>query len=74
MKGVSEMNLTQDAKICQVTETTIIIGVDIASETHYARAFDWRGVELGKVFIFGNSAEGFHSFSVWVSELATTAS
>jgi len=65
------MNLTQDAKICQVTETTIIVGVDIASETHYARAFDWRGVELGKVFIFGNSAEGFRSFSMWVSELAS---
>ena len=64
------MNLTQDAKICQVTDTTIIIGVDIASETHYARAFDWREIELGKVFIFGNSAEGFYGFSNWISELA----
>ena len=64
------MNLTQDAKICQVTEQTIIIGVDIASETHYARAFDWRGIELGTVYIFENSAEGFHSFSNWMSDLA----
>ena len=64
------MNLTQDAKICQVTEQTIVIGVDIASETHYARAFDWRGIELGNVFIFGNSAEGFQSFTNWFSELA----
>ena len=64
------MSVTQDTKICQVTDSTIIIGVDIASETHYARAFDWRGIELGKVFIFENSAEGFRSFSEWVSVLA----
>ena len=67
------MNLTQDAKICQVTEDTIIIGVDIASETHYARAFDWRGKELGSVKIFGNSAEGFYGFTSWVSELSKKA-
>jgi len=67
------MNLTQDAKICQVTEDTIIIGVDIASETHYARAFDWRGKELGNVYIFGNSAEGFYGFTSWMSELARKA-
>ena len=67
------MSVTQDAKICQVTEGTIIIGVDIASEIHYARAFDWRGIELGKVFSFENSAEGFHRFSVWSSELAAKA-
>jgi transposase len=64
------MSVTQDAKICQVTEATIIVGVDIASETHYARAFDWRGVELGKVFSFGNSAEGFRSFTARISELS----
>ena len=63
------MSVTQDAKICQVTEGTVIIGVDIASETHYARAFDWRGVELGKTCSFENSAEGFHNFSAWMAKL-----
>jgi len=67
------MSVTQDVKICQVTEDSIVIGVDIASETHYARAFDWRGIELGKVFMFENSAEGFRSFSAWMSELAAKA-
>jgi transposase len=65
------MNLTQNSKICQVTEQTIIVGIDIASETHYSRAFDWRGVELGKVFMFGNTMEGFRSFSNWLSGLQT---
>jgi transposase len=73
MKGVSKMNLTQDAKICQVTEKTIVIGVDIASEVHFARAFDWRGVELDKVFSFENSAEGFRSFSEWKSKISEKA-
>ncbi|MGI6576516.1 MAG: IS110 family transposase [Eubacteriales bacterium] len=63
------MNCKQDAKICQVTEETIVIGVDIASELHYARAFDWRGVELGKVFKFENTREGFQSFHTWTQGL-----
>ena len=32
------MNYTQNAKILQVKETTLIIGIDIASEEHYAKA------------------------------------
>ena len=40
------MNCTQNEKISQVTEKTLVIGIDIASEVHYARAFDWRGIEL----------------------------
>jgi len=67
------MSLTQDEKICQVTESTMVIGIDIASEEHYARAFDWRGVELGKVFSFENSAEGFRRFSEWIRGLSEKA-
>ena len=33
------MNYTQNEKILQITNETLIIGVDVASETHYARAF-----------------------------------
>ena len=60
------MNFTQNNKINQVTETSLVIGIDIASEIHYARAFDWRGIELGQVFKFENSREGFESFSNWI--------
>ena len=50
------MNYTQNHKIAQVTENTLVVGVDIGSEQHYARAFDWRGLELTrKVFPFRNS-------------------
>lgn len=63
------MNCNQNEKIRQVTESTIVVGVDIASETHYARAFDWRGIELGKVFSFENCEEGFSTLLRWISEL-----
>ena len=47
------MNYTQNEKIEQVTDTTMVVGVDIGSLTHYARAFDNRGRELTKrVFYF----------------------
>lgn len=56
------MNYTQNSKIAQVTERTLVIGVDIGSETNYARAFNWRGQELSKkVFRFSNSQEGFQA-------------
>ena len=47
------MNFTQNEKLNQVTTETLVIGVDIGSETHYARAFDWRGLELGKTWAEG---------------------
>lgn len=47
------MNYTQNKKIEQVTDTTMVVGVDIGSQTHYARAFDNKGCELTKrVFYF----------------------
>ena len=41
------MKYTQNEKILQIKDSTLIIGVDIASQTHYARAFDNRGIEYG---------------------------
>lgn len=63
------MNLTQNRKLCQVTEKTIVVGVDIASEVQYARAFDWRGMELSKVFHFENNCEGFAAFMSWIERV-----
>lgn len=37
------MNITQNEKINQVKESTIIVGNDTACEVHLARAFNWRG-------------------------------
>ena len=57
------MNSTQNKKIEQVKETTMIVGIDVGSEKHYFRAFNWRGIELTrKPVVFSNSMERFNSF------------
>ena len=61
---------TQNAKIKDITEKTLVIGIDVGSETHFARAFDWRGYEYSKKpFEFSNSEEGFEAFRIWIEEL-----
>ncbi len=37
------MKNTQNEKISQIKDSTLVIGIDVAKETHYARAFDFRG-------------------------------
>lgn len=63
------MKYSQNEKILQITDETLIVGVDVASETHYARAFDFRGIELGKVVKVSNDSEGFKIFNSWINEL-----
>ncbi len=61
---------TQNAKIAAITEKTLIIGLDDGSETHFARAFDWRGYEFSrKPLEFSNTGEGFETFRAWIDEL-----
>ncbi len=61
---------TQNAKIAAVTEKTLIIGIDVGSETHFARAFNWRGYEFSrKPLEFSNTEEGFETFRAWILEL-----
>ena len=62
---------TQNAKIASITEKTLIVGIDVGSETHYARAFDWRNYEYTKKPLeFGNTEAGFQTFKEWMEELA----
>ena len=63
---------TQNAKIKSITEKTLIVGIDVGSETHYARAFDWRNIEFSKKpFAFSNDEAGFASFKACASWYGT---
>lgn len=42
------MNYTQNNKISQVDNKTLVVGIDIGSDFNYARCFDWRGIEFTK--------------------------
>jgi transposase len=66
---VLNMKYTQNEKILQITDQTLVIGMDIASETQYGRAFDNRGIELGNLLKFSNDIEGFGHMVFWVKEL-----
>ena len=59
---------TQNAKIESITEKTLIVGIDVGSETHFARAFDWRNYEFTKKpFEFSNR----HAFMVCLARWIT---
>ncbi|SHF89787.1 hypothetical protein SAMN02746089_02737, partial [Caldanaerobius fijiensis DSM 17918] len=63
------MKYTQNEKILQVTEKTLIVRVDIAKEKHHARAFDYRGVEYGRRLEFRNNREGMEKLLAWAMDL-----
>lgn len=64
------MNSTQNKKLEQVTDETLIVGVDIGSSAHFARAMDWKGVEFTRrAFKFSNTREGFEKFLEWTDSL-----
>ena len=68
------MNLTQNDRLNQVTAETLVVGVDIGSQEHFARAFDWRGFEFSKrAFRFSNTNVGFLSFLRWLEEMTAKA-
>ncbi|OLN21497.1 IS110 family transposase [Domibacillus antri] len=56
------MHFTENEKFNQVTEDTLVIGVDIAKRIHYACMVDDRGKLLKKSFPVRQSHEGFESF------------
>ena len=55
------MKTTQNEKIKAITVKTIIVGIDIAKEYHYARITDSRGIELRKSIKVNNSMSGFEN-------------
>lgn len=57
---------TQNEKI---SISTLVVGINVAKETHYARAFDFRGIELSKLLKFSNTAEGFQRLEEWMQNI-----
>lgn len=63
------MNYKQNERLNQLTNETLIIGIDIAKEFHVARAQDIRGIEFGKSIKFNNSFSGYLEFEDWIKEI-----
>ena len=61
----------KNEKLSFISEDMLIVGCDIGSEEHFARAIDTRGRELSrKILSFHNDAEGFQKAYDWMLELA----
>lgn len=68
--GTEELR-DQNSKIAFITDDMMVIGVDVGSENHYARAFTNRKIELSsKPFKFTNTKDGFEAFKAWAEDLA----
>lgn len=62
---------SKNEKLSFISDDMLIVGCDIGSEMHYARAIDIRGRELSKkAFAFENDAEGFQKAHDWAVQLA----
>jgi transposase len=56
-------------RIQNVTPHTLIVGVDIAKNTHWARFVDSRGVEIGNAISFSNDRQGFEILTKEINEI-----
>lgn len=63
------MKRTQNEKILQIQNHTLVVGIDIGKEAHYARAFDYRGIELAKLLRFNNTAQGYEAMEEWMRKI-----
>ncbi|BBW98603.1 hypothetical protein GsuE55_34360 [Geobacillus subterraneus] len=62
------MNCTQNHKIEQVTDQTLVIGIDIAKRKHYACMIDARGRVLKKLFPVMQSKLGLKQLDASIQE------
>ncbi|MCY0895632.1 MAG: transposase [Alicyclobacillaceae bacterium] len=63
------MSITQNSKIRRITDSTLVVGADIAKKVHVARASDVRGVELGKPQTFDTTRHGLERLLTWIQSL-----
>ncbi|MCC5804677.1 IS110 family RNA-guided transposase [Rossellomorea vietnamensis] len=66
------MHDNRNQRINQISETTLVVGIDIAKRNHYACAVDERGRELKKSFVIRQSLQGFEKFYATILKLMST--
>lgn len=64
-----KMKDKKNQRIQRMTESTLIVGADIAKHIHVARAMDFRGIELGKDCVFENDRQGLTKLVTWMKGL-----
>jgi transposase len=64
-----KMQERQNQLIERISTRHLIIGIDIAQQTHVARAINFRGIILGSHLAFENNESGFFSLYQWIKNL-----
>ena len=64
-----KMQDKQNQLIERISDTHLIVGVDIAQQFHVARAVNFRGIVVGDPFTFVNNEEGFVELQNWIEKL-----
>lgn len=65
----NKLKQKQNQRITRITDSTLVVGADIAKKIHVARAVDFRGIELGKDCVFHNDQKGLTKLASWMKEL-----
>ncbi|MEH7503753.1 IS110 family transposase [Neobacillus drentensis] len=64
-----KMQDKQNQLIERISDTHLIVGVDIAQQLHVARAVNFRGIVVGDPLSFENNEEGFVKLLNWIQNL-----
>ncbi|MDQ1000461.1 transposase [Neobacillus niacini] len=64
-----KMQDKQNQLIERISDTHLIVGVDIAQQLHVARAVNFRGIVVGDPITFENNEEGFLKLLNWIHDL-----
>jgi imidazoleglycerol phosphate synthase glutamine amidotransferase subunit HisH len=64
-----KMQDKQNQLIERISDTHLIVGVDIAQQLHVARAVNFRGIVVGDPITFENNEEGFVKLLSWIQNL-----
>jgi transposase len=64
-----KMQDKQNQLIERISDKHLVVGVDIAQETHVARAVNYRGIVVGDPLPFENNEEGFVRLLEWMNQL-----
>jgi transposase len=60
----------QNQRIERISPTQLVVGIDVAKETHVAQATNFRGIVLAKRHLtFKNAIEGYEKLQRWMDEL-----
>ena len=62
----------QNQLLERISTQHLVVGIDIAQQSHVARAVNFRGILLGTPFHFSNDDAGFNLFLNWVKNLQET--